>query len=284
MKTKPSSRLHDTFPPKVIRKENNDWYEFRTRSAEKVTKILDQYQPITLQEMSGFNLLNRTDTKFVFDIHTLNQVLNSLPDSYRVLQIEDHRLHTYQNLYFDTPQLDMFVQHHRQQRDRYKVRCRFYVDTQGTFLEVKKKNNRDRTIKNRMETSNFVEELPHGYEKFLHQYYPGERYDLKPVLWNDFQRMTLVSNGSIERLTLDINLGFSDGWGRMGLPRLVIAEVKQDTFTIHSNFMSKMRKLGVQPRRFSKYCIGIPQFYPQVKSNRFKPRELLVERIIHDGD
>jgi hypothetical protein len=278
MKTKPSSRLHDTFPPKVIRKENNDWYEFRTRSAEKVTKILDQYQPITLQEMSGFNLLNRTDTKFVFDIHTLNQVLNSLPDSYRVLQIEDHRLHTYQNLYFDTPQLDMFVQHHRQQRDRYKVRCRFYVDTQGTFLEVKKKNNRDRTIKNRMETSNFVEELPHGYEKFLH------RYDLKPVLWNDFQRMTLVSNGSIERLTLDINLGFSDGWGRMGLPRLVIAEVKQDTFTIHSNFMSKMRKLGVQPRRFSKYCIGIPQFYPQVKSNRFKPRELLVERIIHDGD
>ena len=190
----------------------------------------------------------------------------------------------YQNLYFDTPQMDMFVQHHRQQRDRYKVRCRSYTETKRTFLEVKRKTNRDRTIKNRLETTHFIEDLPQGFEAFLHQYYPADLNQLKPVLWNDFQRMTLVNQSTIERLTLDINLRFSNGWDRLGLPGVVVAEVKQKTFTIHSEFMTQMRELGVQPRRFSKYCLGIPQFYPQVKANRFKPREVLVENIINQGE
>jgi hypothetical protein len=45
-----------------------------------------------------------------------------------------------------------------------------------------------------------------------------------------------------------------------------------------------MRSLGVQPQRFSKYCLGIPVFYPGVKANLFKPRYLLIERIMRKGD
>lgn len=280
MTIQPSYRMNDIVLPKVLRQAGFDWYEYSNRAASKVTKILDRYQPITLQQMKVVDLLDRTDTKFVFDTQTLHHALYSIVDSYRVLQIVDHRLHAYQNLYFDTPQLDMFIQHHRQQRNRYKVRCRSYTDTQLTFLEIKKKNNRDRTIKNRLRTPFFIEELPQGYKTFLNQYYPGDPNDLRPVLWNDFHRLTLVNKQTIERLTLDINLSFSDGWGRVGLPGLVVAEVKQDAFTIHSEFMAKMRQLGIQPRRFSKYCLGISQFYPQVKTNRFKPRKILVEKII----
>jgi len=260
-----------------------EWVNYSGRIAIKVAKILDRFQPIPLKEMKAVELLDRTDTKFVFHVQTLYHALPNLVASYRVLEISNRRLHSYQNLYFDTPQMDMFVQHHRQQRDRYKVRCRAYTDTNTTFLEVKRKTNRDRTIKKRLETTQFIDELPLDYGAFLQEYYPNDPNHLKPVLWNEFHRITLVNPSGIERLTLDINLGFSNGWNRLGLPGVVVAEVKQKNFTIHSTFMTQMRELGIQPRRFSKYCMGIPQFYPHIKANRFKPRQILVENIIDQG-
>ncbi len=277
------TRLHDLTYPIAKNIHDRNWDQYTNRIVTKLTRTLDHYAPITLDEMKCVALLDRMDTKFVFHIDTLYQVLANLADRYQILQIADHRIHTYRNLYFDTPQLDMFNQHQRQQRDRYKVRCRAYTDTQLTFLEVKLKNNFDRTIKSRLETSSFIEELPGIYDEFLSMKYPGDSQNLKPVLWNDFSRLTLVDRTSIERLTIDVNLGFSDGWARIGLPGLVVAEVKQENFSVHSDFMVQMRTLGVQPRRFSKYCMGIPTFYPQVKANRFKPRVILIERIMNQG-
>ena len=40
-----------------------------------MTDILTNYQPITLEEMSGIRLMNRTDTKFVTNIATLRKLL-----------------------------------------------------------------------------------------------------------------------------------------------------------------------------------------------------------------
>ena len=37
--------------------------------------ILDNYQPITLEEMSGIRLMNRTDTKFVTTTAQLRKLL-----------------------------------------------------------------------------------------------------------------------------------------------------------------------------------------------------------------
>ncbi len=122
-----------------------------------------------------------------------------------------------------------------------------------------------------------------GQNDFLRENFPFNPQSLNPVLWNDFHRITLVSKSAVERLTLDINLGFSDGWNQIGLPGVAVAEVKQDQFSIHSDFMAQMRSLSVPPQRFRKYCMGITIFYPRAKANNFKPRNLLIKRIMQKG-
>ena len=261
-----------------------EWEYRASQEVKGADTLLSAYASISLEEMETVALLRRVDTKYVMHVRQFFQALRNLKNQYRVLEIQGHRLNHYHNLYFDTPDFDLYHQHHRQQRNRYKVRCREYVDTQLTYLEIKRKNNRDQTIKSRLKTENFVSNLSQKRTRFLAENYPGEPQRLHPVLWNDFLRITLVSKHAIERLTLDINLQFSNGWEQIGLPGVVVAEVKQENFSIHSDFMQQMRSMKIQPMRFSKYCMGISLFYPQVKHNRFKPRTLLIERIIAQGD
>lgn len=260
------------------------WKHQVTQASETAESILKSYTPINLGEMEAVALLRRVDTKYVLSTQQLFQALHNLKDQYRVLEIRGCRLNRYHNLYFDTPDFELYHQHHKQQRNRYKVRCREYVDTKLTYLEVKRKNNRDQTIKSRLKTGEFISDLSEKVDDFLSENYPLDRQHLQPVLWNDFMRITLVSNRTVERLTLDINLQFSNGWEQIGLPGVAVAEVKQDGFSINSDFMQEMRAMKIQPQRFSKYCLGITLFYPQVKHNRFKPRTLLIERIIRQGD
>ena len=241
-------------------------------------------RPINLAEMKAVTLLKRVDTKYILPVRQLFQAISNLKDRYRVLEVQGNRINRYHNLYFDTPDFDFYHQHHNGQRDRYKVRCREYVDTRLDYLEVKRKNNRDQTIKSRLKTTEFVSVLTKKDHKFLHDKFPGEDRQLNPVLWVDFMRITLVSKHRVERLTLDINLSFSNSWDQHELPGLAVAEVKQDGFSINSDFIQQMRIMKTQPERFSKYCQGITHFYPQVKYNRFKPRTLLIERIIRQGE
>jgi hypothetical protein len=261
----------------------DEWQANSKSVAAQVQSILVPYQPISLDEMESVALLNRTDTKFVLSLDQLTTALQKLSDQYRVLAISHRRLHAYHNLYFDTPNFELFNQHHRGQRDRFKVRCRKYVDSDLNFFEIKRKNNCNRTIKSRLKTADFIEVLDGTPNDFLSQHYPLSPQALSPVLWNDFHRITLVSNLAVERLTIDINLGFSDGWNQIGLPGVAVAEVKQDGFSIHSDFMAQMRAFAITPQRFSKYCLGISIFYPRVKANNFKPRTLLVKRIVRQG-
>ena len=160
---------------------------------------------------------------------------------------------------------------------------RQYVDSDTAFLEIKHKNNRGMTIKNRIQTAELVRSFSGNHRGFLTQHYPYEPRQLRPVLTNDFMRITLVSKNSVERLTLDINLQISKGWYQIGMPLLAVAELKQEHFSLESNFMQQMRAMNVTPVRFSKYCLGITQFYPQLKQNRFKPLNLMVNRIMAQG-
>jgi hypothetical protein len=260
------------------------WKRKSIQAVAEAKCILSRYAPISLDEMESVALLRRVDTKYVLHVQQLFQALDKIKDRYQVLEVQSCRINRYHNLYFDTPDFNLYHQHHNGQRNRYKVRCRHYVDSQLTYLEVKRKNNHTQTIKSRLKTPEFVSNLNQTDERFLTENYPYQYQHLQPVLWNNFMRITLVSKQAIERLTLDINLQFSNGWEQIGLRGIAVAEVKQENFSIHSDFMQQMRVMKIQPMRFSKYCMGIPLFYPQVKHNRFKPRTLLIERIKRQGD
>lgn len=58
----------------------------------KVMKsLLNHFDPITLEQMSGIRLMNRTDTKFVTTRSRLEQLLMLAKDDYYVQEIDGER-------------------------------------------------------------------------------------------------------------------------------------------------------------------------------------------------
>jgi hypothetical protein len=255
------------------------------QSPARVDCLLAKFDPISLAEMESVELLNRTDTKYVLRVSQLHYVLEHITGQYRVLETANTRLNLYQTLYFDTHDFRLYRQHHNGLRSRYKVRVREYVDSDLTFWEIKRKTNQERTIKSRLQTPELVGSIDdEQIDEFVDAHVPVDAQDLEPKLWNRFLRITLVSKQRPERLTLDLNLKF--GWGDAvaTLPGIVIAEVKQERSSQQSDFIQQMRRLGVRPTQFSKYCAGVYLLYDGVKINNFKPRMRLVEKLMQEEE
>jgi hypothetical protein len=245
--------------------------------------VLQRFDPITLPEMGSVALLRRTDTKYLMTEGQLWRALARLTGDYRILEIGGRRKHSYQTLYFDTPDLALFRQHHSGWRDRYKVRERAYTDSDLIFLEVKHKLDPHTTHKSRLRTDGLSSQIAPGVEPFLRDHYPYSVEGLQPTLLNTFQRITLVSKHNIERVTLDLAVRFWWDGARASLDGLAIAELKQDGFSADSAFVRQMRALGVRPGPFSKYCTGISLLQPDVKHNRFKPRLRQIQKLMQGG-
>lgn len=241
---------------------------------------LNAYQAISLQEMDDVVLMDRVDTKYVFSEELLSKVLETLKKHYVVLEIDGRHVSKYKTLYYDSPDFQLFQKHHSGANYCYKVRSRLYVETDLSFLEVKQKTKRKRTIKTRFSTSFFSTQLNDLERSFIREQIPQRPENLEPKVWNDFSRITLVSKGRNERLTIDTDIRFRNHQESVGLGGLIVAEVKQSSHSRKSQFMLLMRQMGIRPTGFSKYCLGVSLLYPQVKHNNFKPKKLLAEKIM----
>ncbi len=249
--------------------------------------VLQRLAPITLQEMDSVKLLNRIDTKYLTDEQTLVRILSDAADSgYRALLTEGSRIAQYDSIYFDTPGLQMFLDHHNRRLNRLKVRTREYVASGLSFLEIKRKNNHGRTKKNRMEipAAAFQDfRTDAGACEYLaaHSCYTAE--GLTPSLETIFRRITLVNPAMTERLTIDSCVNFVNRRNRneASLRNGVIIELKQD-----GRADSQMKRIlldhRVKPIRVSKYCIGITLTDPDVKSGRFKAKVRKIEKQINN--
>jgi hypothetical protein len=246
---------------------------------EQMEGLLTSFEPISLTEMDSVSLLNRVDTKYVLSVSQLLTALQQLTEHYRVLEIEGNRLSRYRTLYFDTPDFELYRQHHNGFGSRYKVRTRSYVDSNLSFFEIKHKTNRGRTIKSRFQTPGIEMELDEEANEFVELRTPLHADRLEPKLWNDFRRMTFVSTRCQERLTIDVKIAFDLGGASMELPGIAISEVKQAHCSQDSDFIQRMRELGIRSTPFSKYCMGASLAYTHLKRNNFKGHRRLLAKI-----
>ena len=240
--------------------------------------LLETIDSISLSEMDSVSLMDRVDTKYVFNEVELQTLLQDIRSHYRVLTIENVRYSKYATLYFDSPGFDCYVQHHNGKLNRRKYRMREYLSTGLCFLEVKHKNNKRRTVKRRISIPAIEEAFSETSAAFIRSQV-GSELNLLPKLWTHFSRITLVDANFQERVTVDCALEFRAGDQHHTLPGLVIAEVKQKRDRRDSAIREQLRNQGVRPLRVSKYCLGTMLLNPQLKSNRFKPKLRAIRKI-----
>lgn len=246
--------------------------------------LLTLMESISLGNMEGVRLMHRSDTKFVMSAELLPEVLDRVKEHYYTLEISGRRIATYETEYYDWPQGRFFLDHVNGKLNRHKVRIRTYVESGLRFLEVKKKTNTGKTIKLRMGLQKGTEGLDEEGFAFLRENLQGDVRQLQAVMVNRFRRITLVNREMTERVTIDVDLGYSDiSLGkRVFLPGLVIVEVKQERFSA-SVMKRELKELRVKSRGISKYCLGISLLGLSGKTNNYKRKIRIIQKITHHG-
>lgn len=252
--------------------------------------ILQQFDPISLEEMESVKLMNRIDTKFVVNLNQLPAILEKAQEAYFVQETAGIRLATYDTVYYDTDDLDMYIRHHNRQLVRQKIRVRQYVESDLTFLEIKRKNNRGRTKKKRIAIAGFNpkgDDIGKGKEevKIADFIEKKSRYTwdiISPHLRTAFRRITLVNKQKTERLTIDLNLEWTNllNGAKMMFPNLVVVELKRDG-NVASPMLQIMNDERIKPLKISKYCIGTALTTPNVKQNRFKAKIHRIAKLLN---
>jgi hypothetical protein len=241
-------------------------------------QIVADFLPISLDEMDDVKLMSRTDTKFAFKVSKMPLLLQQLIPFYRVLSIDGKLIHDYKSLYYDTEDWKFYLDHHNGRVNRNKIRFREYVGSKLTFLEIKLKNNKGKTIKKRMKVDGISHQLSDKQQNYIEKII-GKPMQVSAKQWINFSRITFVHKTQKERLTIDVNLTFENANDKGDLKHIVIAEVKQERMSRSSDFMRIAKEMYILPIRISKYCMSTLALNPELKKNRFKEKVLFINKL-----
>jgi len=243
----------------------------------EIKKIVNQFKKVSLADLDRVELMNRMDLKFCFHIDLMPAVFQALKNHYSALEIDGESVFSYYNIYYDTPDNQMYLWHHNGKLNRYKIRVRRYNQTGASYLEIKYKNNKGRTIKDRIKRPLFDASFSNTESSFIQKFSPFASEELYPKMVNTFDRITLVNREFTERVTIDFAPGFKNPSGEITLDKLIIVEVKQDKSSENAHFVKILKSFKVEGQGFSKYCIG-RSLLDEVKKNNFKPQLLKIKK------
>ena len=192
------------------------------------------------------------------------------------MHVEGNAGTDYRSLYFDTKDLQHYHDHHNRRTFRNKVRFREYLGSGLVYLEVKKKTGRGRTNKKRMKVAGIPDQLSPEQSAFIAKHC-RRNDEMVPTIWNHFTRYTFVDRNGSERLTMDVQLRFTDAATDKELGGVVIAELKQAA-TGKLVISDRLTPLLAQALRSQK-----PQPSSQPDFDSLTPREKDILRLIAEG-
>lgn len=236
-------------------------------------------EPIGLAELTErAGLLTRIDRKYLVPMSDLDHVLDGLPGTTRVLQIDGHRQFGYRSVYFDTPDLLAYRLTALRRRRRFKIRTRSYLDSGLHLLEVKTRGPRGTTVKQRVPYEGDGEQLvrqdrAEAYTALTQTgaTAPRSADDLHPVLITSYHRTTLFLPTSRSRVTIDTELTWTlpDGSDQRRLEGYAVVETKCPGAAAEMD-----RSLWAHQHRpcsISKFGTGLAVLRPELPANRWHP-------------
>ena len=215
-------------------------------------------------------LQTRRDRKYILPIAVAERLVGLVAASARVLTIDGRRAFRYESVYFDTPDLVSYLASARRRPHRFKVRTRTYLDSGLCNLELKTRDRRGRTVKQR---------IPHpvelhtgltnaGREFVARSPLAGPNADaLAAVLTTRYTRSTLLLPGGI-RVTIDVGLEAVAMDGRsVALPDMAVLETKSSGLPTVAD--RALWELGHRPIRVSKFGTSLAILEPGLPANRW---------------
>jgi hypothetical protein len=235
-----------------------------------LNSLVQGFKITRLEDMKQIAFNERIDIKYFFSLKLLPWLIAEIQDNYRILKVEKTLIQPYKTVYYDTPSLKLYLDHHNGKLNRYKLRKRLYITNNISFAEIKFKSNKGITFKKRICTDKDLENLSNEDRLFFAENSNLKADELYAQATNYFNRITLVSNSEKERITMDFNLKLERKGIEANLGNLVIAEIKKARTEPMSLMETKLQELGIKSSSFSKYSTAIAMTEQHIKNNNFK--------------
>lgn len=252
--------------------------------SEELPEVLNDFPRIELEELLEGAQMERIDRKYPFHISRVPEVLKGLEAEYKIVRAAGSVISPYDTWYMDTPDREFFKIHHSGFQNRLKVRYRSYPRTRTSFLEVKRKNNKGYTSKERIISDALDYPFSTDQLEFLEENI--EEFDphiLQPSVFIKYDRIAFSPLEGNERFSIDFNItGQIDG-KTTNFGEAVILEVMQDKR--HTTpIISRLRDLRLKEASMSKYCLTMSLLDKDLKSNLFKGDLRRLEKIMNEED
>lgn len=227
--------------------------------------VLSTFETLSLDKLESSGLFQkRHDRKYVIPKTDLEALLEFCKEYYAVLSIDGCRVFEYETRYFDTPEFDMYHQHHSGRAVRKKLRERTYLDSGAKFLEIKNRTNKGFTEKHRIPIS-----PPTEMNGFIEHYSGFSNRQLTTTLTTRYKRITLFHKSKVEKLTLDMDLVFFRDDQAVSYSNIVMIESKAPLGK-EGQVLQFLKQKGIRKGSLSKYCLGLISLIKDIKYNRFK--------------
>lgn len=252
---------------------------------------LQNFSTLSLTELNAkASYLKRIDKKYLLNWSQFAEILDELKEDFLVLEIKWQKIFSYDNVYMDTEDYMFYNQHQNQEKNRTKIRTRYYIDSNLAFFEFKQKKE--------WITSKYRYEFPseeHGFmtrgkkrffEWVWQSTYDGENAPkITPAIKTTYKRITLVSKDSSERLTIDFDIKTLDlRWdntSEVDLKNLVIIESK--SLSKKCNSCKIMTKHNIKKAKScSKYSLWVVYSWLAQKFDTFKETMEQIKQIRMD--
>lgn len=244
----------------------------------KLINKLDKFSAINLTDYGRLDFGDATESKFILGAKKLKKVLEEIKDDYYILQIKEQRIFKYTNEYYDTEDYKLYMAYHNGSGSRYLIKNNQVEGIKNSSLEIKFQSNKGEIKKKKQKTKGTDIEN-NNVKEFVQENTPFDPDILKKMLKNKFYRIVLVHKKNNEKVTIDLDLKLSNAKNEIKLPYLAIIEVKQEKFSLYSDFILSLRKYNIQRTSLSKYCIGVALLNKDVKKNKFKSKLLAISKI-----
>lgn len=248
-----------------------------------------KFEKITLDELNQTSsYLKRIDRKFLTNNEKLKDILEDLKNDFRILEINNKRVFSYDNVYMDTEDYLFYNQHQNKLKKRTKVRTRLYIDSNLAFFEYKQKEN---WITQKYRYSFPVEEhwtmtkwKKRFFEWVWQALYTGEKVPkIFPAIQTKYKRITLVSKDWSERLTIDFDIRINNLRNKkqkeIKLKNLVIIESKSLNKDCYSCKIIEQKHWIKQANSCSKYSLWVIYSWLAEKYDTFQDTMEEIKRI-----
>lgn len=236
----------------------------------------ENFDLCSLEELEKATSARRKDLKLILDQNQAENLIPLLFDAYDLLEIDGRTLFQYQTQYFDDDHFSFYYHHLQERPKRFKVRKRLYSDSNIAYLEIKEKF-KGQTFKHRLKTIDKINVLSNDELEWMKGLFP-QASSFKPTLYNEFERITLLSKDRKSKITLDQNIHLYFERENIALKCFVL-EIKYTHLNDILIIKNILRALNLHANKMSKYALGMNMLNNSLKTGIFTASKRKILKI-----